>query len=122
MPAPPAPTINASKRRVGSFIVSPFPDSLRAPEDLQGPAEVGHQHADDATIAAWVSSPLVAILLIALIGIGCYHFHLGLQVIVEDYVHGDLNKLMTLLFCRALAFLIGLSGIYAVLRISFGGL
>jgi succinate dehydrogenase / fumarate reductase membrane anchor subunit len=87
-----------------------------------GVAMAGLAGADYATIAAWVSSPLVAILLIALIGIGCYHFHLGLQVIVEDYVHGDLNKLMTLLFCRALAFLIGLSGIYAVLRISFGGL
>src|SRR5436190_16444607 len=49
MPAPPAPTINASKRRVGSFIgsASNRRPSWSAPKHLHRPARVGDQHADD---------------------------------------------------------------------------
>src|SRR3954469_10386322 len=49
MPAPPAPTINASKRRVWSFIGSTAPGhrSWSAPQHLHGPPAVGNQHADD---------------------------------------------------------------------------
>src|SRR5207249_11345807 len=52
MPAPPAPTISVSKRRVGSFmrtsaIVGPAPLSRAAPQDLDRPARVRDQHADD---------------------------------------------------------------------------
>lgn len=77
--------------------------------------------SDHTTVVAWISSPLVAILLISLIGIGCYHLYIGLQVIVEDYVSSDLRKLVTLLVLRAVCFLLGVAGIYSVLRISFGG-
>jgi succinate dehydrogenase / fumarate reductase membrane anchor subunit len=77
--------------------------------------------ADYSTIVAWVSSPIVSVLLISLVGIGCYHLYLGLQVIVEDYVASDLNKLVTLLVLRAVCFLMAVAGIYSVLRISFGG-
>src|SRR5512132_627220 len=52
IPAPPAPTISASKRRVGSFIdeprmYAPAARSWRAPQHLDRPAGVGDQHADD---------------------------------------------------------------------------
>src|SRR5690606_5104952 len=57
--------------------------------------------ADYTTIVAWVSSPIVSVLLISLVGIACYHLYLGLQVIVEDYVASDLNKLVTLIVLRA---------------------
>jgi len=77
--------------------------------------------ADYPTIVSWVSSPIVSVLLVSLIGIGFYHLYIGLQVIVEDYVASDLNKLVTLLILRAVCFLLGVAGIYSVLRISFGG-
>src|SRR6476659_1386761 len=52
MPAPPAPTINASKRRVGSFIrerrtMAGAGGSRRAPQHLDRPAGIGNQRADD---------------------------------------------------------------------------
>src|SRR6476646_8284072 len=49
MPAPPAPTISASKRRVCSFIggTSARRRSRPAPQHLHRPAAVGNQHADD---------------------------------------------------------------------------
>src|SRR5690349_24289841 len=46
MPAPPAPTISASKRRVGSFTVSPLVALRCPPQHLNRPAEVGNEHAD----------------------------------------------------------------------------
>ena len=77
--------------------------------------------ADYATMVAWISSPLVAILLITLLGLGFYHLALGLQVIIEDYVHGEVAKVVGLLLSKAACFLLGLAGIFAVLSITFGG-
>ena len=49
--------------------------------------------ADYAVVRAWIGSPLVMVLLILTIGIGLHHGQLGLQVVIEDYVHGDGCKL-----------------------------
>src|SRR5258708_16636215 len=45
--------------------------------------------ADYAMARAWIGSPRVMVLLILTIGIGLHHGQLGLQVVIEDYVHGD---------------------------------
>ena len=49
------------------------------------------------TVIAWLQKPHVAILLILLVAATFYHSQLGLQVIVEDYVHGWL-KVVTLIY------------------------
>ena len=49
-------------------------------------------------MVAWAGSPLVAGLLILLIVATFYHGALGLQVVIEDYVHHEMTKLALLLF------------------------
>ena len=50
--------------------------------------------------SAWFRSPLVALAMIAFVGIGFWHLKLGLQVVIEDYVHGEGRKI-TLLIINA---------------------
>ena len=83
-------------------------------------ALLGHVGAPHAEVVAWVASPLVTVLLLALIAATFYHAELGLQVVIEDYVHGEFTKMALLVLMKlALAFG-GLLGVVAVLKISFG--
>jgi succinate dehydrogenase / fumarate reductase membrane anchor subunit len=76
--------------------------------------------ADYGAVRAWIGSPLVMVLLILTIAIGLHHGQLGLQVVIEDYVHGDGSKLALIVAVRFIAVLFGLAAIVAVLRIGFG--
>jgi succinate dehydrogenase / fumarate reductase membrane anchor subunit len=76
--------------------------------------------ADYGAVRAWIGSPAVMVLLILTIAIGLHHGQLGLQVVIEDYVHGDGSKLALIVAVRFIAVLFGLAAIVAVLRIGFG--
>jgi succinate dehydrogenase / fumarate reductase membrane anchor subunit len=76
--------------------------------------------ADYGTVRAWIGSPVVMVLLILTIAVGLHHGQLGLQVVIEDYVHGDGSKLALIVAVRFIAVLFGLAAIVAVLRIGFG--
>ncbi len=79
---------------------------------------VAHSGSDYAVFVTWLKTPfatlMMALLLIALF----YHTALGLQVIVEDYVHSAAN-IPTLILMRLASFVIAAAGVLAVLRISF---
>jgi succinate dehydrogenase / fumarate reductase membrane anchor subunit len=77
--------------------------------------------ADYDIVRAWIGSPLVMVLLILTIAVGLHHGQLGLQVVVEDYVHSDGWKLVLIVAIRFIAVLFGLAAIVAILRIGFGG-
>jgi len=77
--------------------------------------------ADFNMVRAWIGSPLVMVLLILTIGVGLHHAQLGLQVVIEDYIHGEGRKLALILLVRFVAVLSGLAGVVAILRIGFGG-
>ncbi|MSP77270.1 MAG: succinate dehydrogenase, hydrophobic membrane anchor protein [Rhodospirillaceae bacterium] len=70
---------------------------------------------------AWIGSPLVMVLLILTIVIGLHHGQLGLQVVIEDYIHGDGWKLALIVAVRFVAVIFGLAATVAILRIGFGG-
>jgi len=76
--------------------------------------------ADYGAVRAWIGSPVVMVLLILTIAVGLHHGQLGLQVVIEDYVHGDGSKLALIVAVRFIAVLFGLAAIVAVLRIGFG--
>lgn len=77
--------------------------------------------ADYDVVRAWIGSPVVMVLLILTITVGLHHGQLGLQVVIEDYVHGDGGKLALIVAVRFVAVLFGLAAIVAVLGIGFGG-
>lgn len=77
--------------------------------------------ADYDIARAWIGSPLVMVLLILTIVIGLHHGQLGLQVVIEDYVHGDGWKLALIVAVRFVAVMFGLAATVAILRIGFGG-
>lgn len=69
----------------------------------------------------WLSHPLPAILMILLTAAGFFHLKLGIQVILEDYVHGEGAKLATSLLNTFVCFAGGAVSVFAVLKIAFGG-
>ena len=73
-----------------------------------------------ATVVAWIANPLNSILLILLTLTMVYHSHLGIQVVVEDYVHGKATKTATLIVLTLAHLFLGCAGVYSVLRIGFG--
>lgn len=77
--------------------------------------------ADYAVVRAWLGSPVVMVLLTLTIVIGLHHGQLGMQVVIEDYVHNDGMKLALIVLMRFIAVFFGLAAIVAILRIGFGG-
>lgn len=69
---------------------------------------------------AAVSNPLTAIALIAVIGSAFLHMKLGMQVVIEDYIHGEGAKIIALLLNSAFCYGMGLIAVFAILKISFG--
>ena len=76
---------------------------------------------DHATAIQWLRWPvslgLMSLFLIALI----YHAVLGLQVVIEDYIHGHATKLVLLLLIQFAGFGLGAAGLVALLLITIYG-
>ena len=72
---------------------------------------------DYAGAMALVANPLVAILLMAFILSAMVHMRLGMQVIIEDYVHHEGAKILLLMFNAFFAIVVGLAAFYAIIRI-----
>ena len=59
-------------------------------------------------VADWLSSPLVMAMMLSLIAATFHHLQLGLQVIIEDYVHQESLKLPAVLAMKGVCILLGL--------------
>ena len=75
---------------------------------------------DFQTVRLWLAAPLNSILLIILVATLFYHSSLGVQVVIEDYVHEDGGKVVALVLAKFIHLFAAVVGIFAVLRISFG--
>ncbi len=74
------------------------------------------QHADQAAMLAWMHSPLHLVLMLALIGATFHHMHLGLQTVLEDYIHGESRRLAALLAMRGITVLLALTAAVSALK------
>ena len=76
-------------------------------------------HGNFEMVSAWIAEPVSAILMILLILTVVYHSNLGLQVVIEDYVHGA-TGVATLIAVKFAHVVLAVAGIYAVIVISVG--
>jgi succinate dehydrogenase / fumarate reductase membrane anchor subunit len=76
--------------------------------------------ADHAVVKQKLANPLIALSLLALVISGTIHMRLGMQTIIEDYVHADGLKMVALLLNTFFAASIALASIFSVLKLSFG--
>ena len=75
---------------------------------------------DHAAFIAWLGSPVSSVCMVLLLIALFYHMALGLQVVIEDYVHSG-AKIPLLVAMRLGCFALATAGIIATLRISLGG-
>lgn len=76
--------------------------------------------ADYVAVKAALRSPLLSLPLALLVLSGMMHMRLGMQTIIEDYVHAEGNKLVLLMLNTFFVILVGLICVYAVAKLTFG--
>ena len=76
---------------------------------------------DHQTIVGWLSSPTAAVPMLLLIVSTFWHLKLGMQVVIEDYVHDAGWKLFSIVLLKFFTILLAALAIFAVLKIAFGG-
>ena len=77
----------------------------------------GFEHAD---ALAFIGAPINGVLLVLLVVALAYHSSLGVQVVIEDYVHGHGLKLVSLIISRFAHSFLLVAAIYAIIRIGLG--
>jgi succinate dehydrogenase / fumarate reductase membrane anchor subunit len=78
---------------------------------------LGRNHAAAAQI---LGSPVVAITILLFIVASAYHAWLGMQVIVEDYIHHELCKIALLMANIFFCIVVAAASAFAILKLSFG--
>jgi succinate dehydrogenase / fumarate reductase membrane anchor subunit len=74
-----------------------------------------------AEVVAILSSPLAALILVLLFVSVAIHMRIGMQVIVEDYVHSEVLKVLALVGSTFFTVAVAATAIFAVLKLAFGG-
>ena len=77
--------------------------------------------APRAAVAAWAAGPVTATLLLATIAALFQHLYLGLQVVIEDYVHAERARMIWLLATKGAVALVALAAMVSVLKLAFTG-
>jgi len=83
-----------------------------------GVSVLGLIGAHEAATLAFLSQPLNAILMAFFVVILLFHMALGLQVVIDDYVHSNGQKLVLMLLMRGFSIAVGATAMFALLRIA----
>jgi succinate dehydrogenase, hydrophobic membrane anchor protein len=82
---------------------------------------VSYNGAPYEAVRAAFSNPLIVCLFALMLISGLFHMRLGMQIIIEDYVHGEGAKLALLLLNTFFSVAMGALALFAVLKLGFGG-
>jgi succinate dehydrogenase / fumarate reductase membrane anchor subunit len=74
-----------------------------------------------AAVRAWIASPVTMVVLILTIAVGMWHAALGLQVVIEDYVHAKGWRIGLDTAVKFVAAVLTVAGVVAIFKIAFGG-
>jgi len=77
--------------------------------------------SDLDAVKTWVGKPYNSTLLLLTLLTGIWHGLLGMQVVIEDYVHGALTKHLSLIFIRLVAAFLAISVSLSTLKLALGG-
>jgi len=73
-----------------------------------------------AAAVTFVGTPLNSLLLLLLVAAMGYHSYLGVQVVIEDYVHAPGLKLVSLILSRFVHIFCAVAAVFAILKIGLG--
>lgn len=72
-------------------------------------------------VVEWMRQPLNSTLLALVAATVFYHSKLGIQVVIEDYVHAEWLRFTSLILNNFIHVLLGVAAVISVLRVAFGG-
>ena len=75
---------------------------------------------NQAGAAQILGSPLIAIVLLLFILASCWHMKIGMQVVIEDYIHDEKLKLISIMANNFFSVAVALTSVYAILKLSSG--
>ncbi len=77
-----------------------------------------HTQSSFTSVQIWMSHPVNAILLSLLVVISFYHAAIGLQVVIEDYIHNAIVKIIAILSINFIAILSVSLSLWSILRVA----
>ncbi|ANC92426.1 succinate dehydrogenase [Azospirillum sp. TSH100] len=81
---------------------------------------IRHLGADHAAFVAWMKSPFSAVMMILTAVVTFHHAQSGLQVVIEDYVHAEWQKMALIIGVKFLSFALAAACVLAVVKIFIG--
>lgn len=114
--------LGAAGHGVGHWISERVSSLALVPLSIWGVLAVLHlARLDYDGAVAWLASPLNAVLMTLLAAISFWHMHAGMRVVIEDYIHGALNKTALLLLNLFVCVLAGALAVFSILKVALGG-